>query len=207
MLIKYKIFPLIVPSIMMCYSSPMASPFPVYSAVILGEYEVNSTPVLVCSAGDPVHRQASVSQPSHPWGSAPSFQPFSGPPLPATAMAWGVRLQSYLWPCLLQLLPGSPRWTLDLVPCLLHLVVLMDPAAIPGFAQCAQPLQDGTPVLGLGGRVLVGEGTTGMALVRSCWKLTLLFLAEPKPASSKLYPPLSKAEPISNCGRTSKKHG
>ena len=46
------------------------------------------------------------------------------------------------------------------------------------------------------------EEATGVASVRSCWKLPLC-LMEPTPASSKTGPPLAKAEPISNGGSTS----
>jgi len=45
-------------------------------------------------------------------------------------------------------------------------------------------------------------GATGMAFVRSCWKLTPC-LMEPVPPGPKTDLLLAKAKPISNCGSTS----
>ena len=56
--------------------------------------------------------------------------------------------------------------------------------------------------MGLRGKVLVTGGVTGVASVRSCWKLPLC-LTEPTPAGSKMDPPLAKAEPISDSGSAS----
>ena len=57
-------------------------------------------------------------------------------------------------------------------------------------------------VLGLRGKVLVVGGATGVASVRSCWKLPLC-LIEPMPAGSKTDPLLAKAEPINDSGSAS----
>jgi len=57
-------------------------------------------------------------------------------------------------------------------------------------------------VLGLHGKVFIAGGATGVASVRSCWKLSLC-PTEPVPASSKLDLLLAKAEPISDSGSTS----
>ena len=57
-----------------------------------------------------------------------------------------------------------------------------------------------TIVLGLCGKVLVVEVVTGVASVRSCWKLPLC-PTEPIPAGSKTDPPPAKA--ISDSGSTS----
>ena len=54
------------------------------------------------------------------------------------------------------------------------------------------------------GKVLVAGGVTGVAPVRSCWKLPLcLREREPIPAGSKTDPPLAKAKPISDGGSAS----
>ena len=61
---------------------------------------------------------------------------------------------------------------------------------------------EGWNVLVLCGKVLVAGGVTGVAPVRSCWKLPLCS-REPIPAGSKTDPPLAKAEPISDSGNAS----
>ena len=57
-------------------------------------------------------------------------------------------------------------------------------------------------VLALCGKVLVVGEVTGVASVRSCWKLPLC-LTEPIPAGSEMDPLLDKAEAISNSGNAS----
>ena len=56
--------------------------------------------------------------------------------------------------------------------------------------------------MALCGKVLVAEGVTGVASVRSCWKLPLC-PTQSMPAGSKTDPPPAKAEPISHSGSTS----
>ena len=57
-------------------------------------------------------------------------------------------------------------------------------------------------VLALCGKVLVAGGVTGVASVRSCWKLPLCS-REPIPAGSKTDPLPAKAKPISDSGNAS----
>lgn len=54
-------------------------------------------------------------------------------------------------------------------------------------------------VLGLCSKILVARGTAGMAFVRRHQKLQP-HQTEPVPDSSKMDPPLSRAEPISDVG-------
>lgn len=84
------------------------------------------------------------SQPS-PGAQHPHFSPSQGCQSLPQLRCQGVCLQSCLWPCLLQLLAGSPRRTLGRVHCLPFLGLWMDPAASHGSARRAQPLWDGTP--------------------------------------------------------------
>ena len=69
---------------------------------------------------------------------------------------------------------------------------------------CSAPCTARLTVLVLCGKVLVAGGVTGVAPVRSCWKLPLCSReSEPIPAGSKTDPPLAKAEPISDSGNAS----